>query len=66
MSGPTITWGWLKPGIYNVRMRTREGVESTVEVKADSEPDACDIAGFRHDGEALYAYFLQTAEVESV
>ncbi len=55
----------LKPGIYNVRMRTYEGVESTVEVKADSESHACGIAGFRHEGEALYAYFLQTAEVES-
>ena len=55
----------LNPGIYNVRLRTYEGVESTVEVKADSETDACGIAAFRHEGEALYAYFLQTAEVEN-
>lgn len=55
----------LKPGIYNVRMRTREGAESTVEVKADSEDDACAIAGWCYGGEALYSYFLQTVKDEN-
>ena len=55
----------LNPGIYNVRMRTREGVESTVEVKADSEADACGTAAYQNEGEALYAYFLQTVKDEN-
>jgi len=60
---PMITWGWmLMPGIYRVTMETREGTEYTVEVKADSEPDACSIAGLEHDGEAIRAYFFQEAE----
>jgi len=54
----------MLPGTYNVRMRTYEGAEFTVEVKADSEADARGIAGHRHEGEALYAYFLCTTETE--
>lgn len=56
----------LKPGIYRVRMSTREGSEYSVEVEADSEADACGRAAFQNEGEARYAYFFHTVEVESV
>lgn len=55
----------LNPGIYNVRMRTREGSEYTVEVKADSEADACATAAFDTKDAAEHADFLHTAEVEN-
>ncbi len=56
----------LKPGIYRVRMSTREGSEYSVEVEADSGADACGIAAFHNEGQALYAYFFQTTRTENV